>query len=198
MRTVLVLGFSCKRAMVLLAGLLVVAGGLAVSGGGVMPWGMAATNIGSGTAVTVGTLDNLLSTILDYTSGAAGKVIATIMLLAGIMMAMAGKMGLGVSVAGSGMATAFVPGIVANTYTGAALPGTVAAAAQPVALHFFAEAFLVALYPLAVGLSFLSDPVVAVPLAALLASDRGVRRWAGEGVRAFGGALRKGLQAAAC
>ena len=140
----------------------------------------AASNIGSGTEVTIATLENLLSTILNVTSGAGGKVVATIMMLCGIMMAMAGKMGMGVGVSGSGIATAFVPGMVQGTY-GATLP--LLAMEAGLELHFFLQVAVAGLYPLAAGMMFLADPVVWIPLALLVAADRGVRRLVCDGVQ---------------
>jgi len=162
-----------SRRFVLLAVVLAFALGLAVQA-------QAASNIGSGTAVSIRTLENLLSTILDITSGAGGKVVATIMMLCGIMMAMAGKMGMGIGVSGSGIATAFVPGMVQGTY-GATLP-LLAMGAGP-ELHFFLQVAVAGLFPLAAGVMLLADPVVWIPLALLVAVDRGVRRLVCDGVQ---------------
>lgn len=150
----------------------------------------AAVNIGTGTAVSITTLENLLSSILAVTSGAGGRVVATSMMLCGIMMAMAGKMGFGIGVSGGGIATAFVPGMVMGTY-GVTLP-LLAAGAGP-ELHFFLQVVVAGLFPLAVGLMFLADPVLWIPLALLVVVDRGVRRLVCDGVqRLVGfGALRQ-------
>lgn len=162
-----------SRRFVLLAVVLAFALGLAVQA-------QAAANIGTGAEVTIATLENLLSTILNVTSGAGGKVVATIMMLCGIMMAMAGKMGMGIGVSGSGIATAFVPGMVQGTY-GATLPLFVMEAGPE--LHFFLQVAVAGLYPLAAGMMFLADPVVWIPLALLVAADRGVRRLVCDGVQ---------------
>ena len=72
-------------------------------------WLVEAGTIKGGTAVTLGGLDSFANTVQAYLKGNVGKMLAMILAIAGIAMVVVGKMGMGISGLGAGVAVAFVP-----------------------------------------------------------------------------------------
>ena len=136
----------------------------------------------TGTAVDIGGLNNFAKTVENYAKGNVGKMVGVVMGIGGLGMAMTGRMGAGIGVLGSGLGVAFVPnmmGTVFDATTAAPLiPGAVVV--QPVTVLSTAlatlgqsvggQALLAALYPVAVFLKWVRDPVVWGAAAVVLAS----------------------------
>ena len=131
----------------------------------------------TGTAVDIGGVNNFAKTVETYAKGNVGKMVGVVMGVGGLGMALTGRMGAGIGVLGSGLGVAFVPnmmGTVFDATTAAPLSG-VAPGAQPLsglglvlaALGQSAagQALLAALYPVALALKWLRDPVMWSALA---------------------------------
>ena len=143
--------------------------------GNMQGWLVEAGTITGGTAVTLGGLDSFANTVQSYLKGNVGKMLAMILAIAGIGMVVVGKMGLGISGLGAGIAVAFVPNIIGDAFD--------ATAADPVAgvapfvpwaagdgvLDFLAQAGLVLLWPLLPVLKYGPDPVVWLALGIVVA-----------------------------
>ena len=143
--------------------------------GNMQGWLVEAGTISGGTAVTLGGLDSFANTVQAYLKGNVGKMLAMILAIAGIGMVVVGKMGLGISGLGAGIAVAFVPNIIGDAFD--------ATAADPVAgvapfvpwaagdgvLDFLAQAGLVLLWPLLPVLKYGPDPVVWLALGIVVA-----------------------------
>ena len=136
----------------------------------------------TGTAVDIGGVNNFAKTVETYAKGNVGKMVGVIMGMGGLGMALTGRMGAGIGVLGSGLGVAFVPnmmGTVFDATTAAPLVPAVAAA-QPVTIpgtmlnalgqSVAGQALLAALYPVALFLKWLRDPVVWGCAAAVLAT----------------------------
>ena len=138
----------------------------------------------TGTAVDIGGLNNFAKTVETYAKGNVGKMVGVVMGVGGLGMAMTGRMGMGVGVLGSGLGVAFVPNMMGTVFdaTTAAPLVAVAPAVQPVTVFgsllaamgqsVVGQAFLAAMYPVALGLKWLRDPVMWSALA-MVALSRG-------------------------
>ena len=136
----------------------------------------------TGTAVDIGGLNNFAKTVETYAKGNVGKMVGVVMGIGGLGMALTGRMGAGIGVLGSGLGVAFVPnmmGTVFDSTTAAPLIPAAAVAPPVTALSTVlsalgqsvaGQALLAALYPLAVCLKWLRDPVVWGAAALVLAS----------------------------
>ena len=137
-------------------------------------WLAEAGTITGGTAVTLGGLDSFANTVQTYLKGNVGKMLAMILAIAGIAMVVTGKMGLGLSGLGSGIAVAFVPNIIGQAFDATAadpLGGVVAFApwaAGDGPLNLLAQFGLVLLWPLLPVLKYAPDPVAWVALGVAL------------------------------
>lgn len=136
----------------------------------------------TGTAVDIGGINNFAKTVETYAKGNVGKMVGVVMGIGGLGMAMTGRMGAGIGVLGSGLGVAFVPNMMGTVFdattaaplvpvTAAASPATVLgtvlnALGQTVA----GQALLAALYPVAVALKWVRDPVVWGAAAVVLAT----------------------------
>ena len=108
--------------------------------------------------------------------------IGGVMGVGGLGMAMTGRMGAGIGVLGSGLGVAFVPNMMGTVFdaTTAAPLVQVAATAQPVTClgtvlnalgqSVAGQALLAALYPVALALKWVRDPVVWGAAALVLAT----------------------------
>ena len=126
----------------------------------------------TGTAVDIGGVNNFAKTVETYAKGNVGKMVGVVMGVGGLGMAMTGRMGAGIGVLGSGLGVAFVPNMMGTVFdaTTASPLVPVVATAQPgtclgAVLHALGQsvagqALLAALYPVAVGLKWVRDPVV--------------------------------------
>ena len=136
----------------------------------------------TGTAVDIGGLNNFAKTVEDYAKGNVGKMVGILMGVGGLGMALTGRTGAGIGVLGSGLGVAFVPNMMGTVFDStqaaplvAVAPVSPAATAlgQAVALmaqSVVGQAVLAALYPVAVALKWVRDPVVWGALAVALAS----------------------------
>lgn len=136
----------------------------------------------TGTAVDIGGLNNFAKTVETYAKGNVGKMVGIVMGIGGLGMALAGRLGTGVGVLGSGLGVAFVPNIMSTVFdsTTAATLVPVAVGMQPTTVlsTFLAtlgqsiagQAFLAALYPVAVFLKWMRDPVMWGAATMILAS----------------------------
>ena len=136
----------------------------------------------TGTAVDIGGLNNFAATVENYAKGNVGKMVGVVMGVGGLGMAMTGRMGAGIGVLGSGLGIAFVPNMMGTVFdaTDAAPLIPAAVVVQPVTVLSTAlatlgqsvagQALLAALYPVAVFLKWLRDPVVWGAAAVVLAS----------------------------
>ena len=138
-------------------------------------WLAQAGTISGGTAVTLGGLDSFANTVQEYLKGNVGKMLAMILAIAGIAMVVAGKMGLGISGLGSGIAIAFVPNIIGDAFDAteaASLAGVapfVPWAAGEGMLNLLGRVGLVLLWPLVPVLKYGRDPVVWLAAGLVLA-----------------------------
>ena len=149
--------------------------GLSALLGSMQGWLVEAGTITGGTAVTLGGLDSFANTVQEYLKGNVGKMLAMILAIAGIAMVVMGKMGLGISGVGSGIAIAFVPNIIGDAFDAtqaAPLAGVVPfvpwASGGGVPNHL-ARAGLVLLWPLVPVLKYGRDPVVWLALGMVVA-----------------------------
>ena len=136
----------------------------------------------TGTAVDIGGLNDFASTVEAYAKGNVGKMVGILMGVGGLGMALTGRMGAGVGVLGSGLGVAFVPNMMGTVFdsTQASPLLAVAPVAQPASAvgqalgmlgqSVLGQAFLAALYPVAVALKWVRDPVVWGSLGVALAS----------------------------
>ena len=149
--------------------------GLVAYLGNMQGWLAEAGTISGGTAVTLGGLDSFANTVQTYLKGNVGKMLAMILAIAGIGMVVVGKMGLGISGVGSGIAIAFVPNIIGDAFdaTQAAPLAGVATfvpwAAGGGVLNLLAQAGLVLLWPVLPVLKYGGDPVVWLALGIIVA-----------------------------
>ena len=143
--------------------------------GNMQGWLVEAGTISGGTAVTIGGLDSFANTVQAYLKGNVGKMLAMILAIAGIAMVVVGKMGLGISGLGSGIAVAFVPNIIGTAFdatTAAPLAGVVPFvpwAAGGGVLNLLAQFGLVLLWPVLPVLKYGRDPVVWLALGIIVA-----------------------------
>lgn len=136
----------------------------------------------TGTAVDIGGLNNFAKTVETYAKGNVGKMVGIVMGVGGLGMALTGRLGAGVGVLGSGLGIAFVPNMMSTVFdsTDAATLAPVATVAQPATVlsTFLAtlgqsptgQAFLAVLYPAAVFLKWVRDPVMWGAATVILAS----------------------------
>ncbi len=149
--------------------------GLVAYLGNMQGWLAEAGTISGGTAVTLGGLDSFANTVQTYLKGNVGKMLAMILAIAGIGMVVVGKMGLGISGVGSGIAIAFVPNIIGDAFDAtqaAPLAGVapfVPWAAGGGVLNLLAQAGLVLLWPVLPVLKYGGDPVVWLALGIIVA-----------------------------
>ena len=135
----------------------------------------------TGTAVDIGGVNNFAKTVESYAKGNVGKMVGVVMGVGGLGMALTGRMGSGIGVLGSGLGVAFVPNMMGTVFdattaapllsVGTAQPATVLctvlnALAQSVA----GQALLAALFPVAILLKLVRDPVVWGSAALVLAT----------------------------
>ena len=135
----------------------------------------------TGTAVDIGGVNNFAKTVETYAKGNVGKMVGVVMGVGGLGMAMTGRMGAGIGVLGSGLGVAFVPNMMGTVFdattaapllpVGTAQPATVLctvlnALGQSVA----GQALLAALFPVAIVLKLVRDPVVWGSAALVLAT----------------------------
>ena len=138
-------------------------------------WLVEAGTISGGTAVTLGGVDSLANTVQEYLKGNVGKMLAMILAIAGIAMVVAGKMGLGISGLGSGIAIAFIPNIIGDAFdaTAADPVGGVAAFvpwdAGDGVLNVLAQAGFVLLWPVVPVMKYGQDPVVLATIGVVFA-----------------------------
>lgn len=126
----------------------------------------------TGDAVDIGGLNDFAKTVETYAKGNVGKMVGIVMGIGGLGMALAGRLGTGVGVLGSGLGVAFVPNIMSTVFdnTEAATWVPVVAGMQPTTAlstllgilgqSIAGQAFLAALYPVAVFLKWMRDPVM--------------------------------------
>ena len=111
----------------------------------------------------------------EYLKGNVGKMLAMVLAIAGISMVVMGRMGLGLSGLGSGIAIAFVPNIIGDAFDATAaapLAGFapfVPWAAGDGVLDLLAQVGLVLLWPLLPLLKYGPDPVVWLAIGMTLA-----------------------------
>ena len=135
----------------------------------------------TGTAVDIGGVNNFAKTVETYAKGNVGKMVGVVMGMGGLGMALTGRMGAGIGVLGSGLGVAFVPNMMGTVFdaTTAAPLVPVAATTQPVTVlgavlnalgqSVAGQALLAVLYPVAVALKWVRDPVVWGAAALVLA-----------------------------
>lgn len=133
----------------------------------------------TGTAVDIGGVNNFAKTVETYAKGNVGKMVGVIMGIGGLGMAMTGRMGAGIGVLGSGLGVAFVPNMMGTVFD-ATTAAPLVPVAQPVTMlstvlatlgqSVAGQALLAALYPVAVVLKWVRDPVVWGAAAVVLAS----------------------------
>ena len=129
-------------------------------------WLVEAGTITGGTAVTLGGVDSFANTVQTYLKGNVGKMLAMMLAVAGISMVVAGKMALGISGLGSGIAVAFIPNIIGDAFDATAADpiGGMAAfvpwAAGDGVLNVLAQVGFVLLWPLVPLKKYGQDPVV--------------------------------------
>ena len=133
----------------------------------------------TGTAVDIGGVNNFAKTVETYAKGNVGKMVGVVMGMGGLGMALTGRMGAGIGVLGSGLGVAFVPNMMGTVFDATTAAPVVAAAAPATTLgtvlHALAQsvagqALLAALYPLALALKWVRDPVVWGSAALVLAA----------------------------
>ena len=124
--------------------------------------------------MTLGGLDSFANTVQSYLKGNIGKMLAMVLAVAGIATVVAGKMALGISGLGAGIAIAFVPNIIGQAFD--------ATAAAPLAgfapfapwsagdgvLDLLGRVGLVLLWPLVPLMKYGQDPVVWLALGMVL------------------------------
>ena len=129
-------------------------------------WLVEAGTITGGTAVTLGGVDSFANTVQSYLKGNVGKMLAMILAIAGIAMVVAGKMALGISGLGSGIAIAFIPNIIGDAFDATAadpiggMTSFVPWAAGDGVLNLLAQAGFVLLWPVVPVMKYGQDPVV--------------------------------------
>lgn len=134
-----------------------------------------AGTMAGGTAIALGGLDSFAKTVDKYAKGNLGKMIGMIIAMAGIAGMAFQKMAMGLTALGAGIAIAFIPNIIGTAFdTTAASPLAAGPAFVPWAagsgvLNTLAQIGLAVLWPVAVMVKYLRDPVVwlAVCLVAL-------------------------------
>lgn len=136
----------------------------------------------TGTAVDIGGLNNFAKTVETYAKGNVGKMVGIVMGVGGLGMALTGRLGAGVGVLGSGLGVAFVPNMMStvfdNTTAATLVPATVVTQPATVLSTFLTtlgqsvigQAFMAALYPVAVLLKWARDPVMWGAATVILAS----------------------------
>ena len=132
----------------------------------------------TGTAVDIGGVNNFAKTVETYAKGNVGKMVGVVMGMGGLGMALTGRMGAGIGVLGSGLGVAFVPNMMGTVFDATTAAPVMAAAAPATALgtilHALAQSVagqvvLAALYPVALILKWVRDPVVWGCVALVLA-----------------------------
>ena len=152
-------------------------------------WTVHAGTISGGTAVTLGGLDSFANTVQAYLKGNVGKMLAMVLAISGIAMVVMGRIGLGISGLGSGIAIAFVPNIIGQAFDATAADplGGVAPfvpwAAGDGVLDLLARVGLVLLWPLLPLFKYGQDPVVWLALGAVATLRPVVRQHVGRLVR---------------
>ena len=131
----------------------------------------------TGTAVDIGGVNNFAKTVETYAKGNVGKMVGVVMGVGGLGMALTGRMGAGIGVLGSGLGVAFVPNMMGTVFdaTTAAPLVAMAPAVQPATAlgsvlaalgqSVAGQALLAALYPVALALKWLRDPMMWSALA---------------------------------
>ena len=133
----------------------------------------------TGTAVDIGGVNNFAKTVESYAKGNVGKMVGVVMGVGGLGMAMTGRMGAGIGVLGSGLGVAFVPNMMGTVFD-ATTAAPLVAATQPVTVlgtvlnalgqTVAGQALLAALYPVALVLKWVRDPVVWGSAALVMAA----------------------------
>ena len=135
----------------------------------------------TGTAVDIGGVNNFAKTVETYAKGNVGKMVGVVMGVGGLGMAMTGRMGAGIGVLGSGLGVAFVPNMMGTVFDATtAAPLLPVGTAQPATLlctvlnalgqSVAGQALLAALFPVAIVLKLVRDPVVWGSAALVLAT----------------------------
>ncbi|MDE0206610.1 MAG: hypothetical protein OXP66_11350 [Candidatus Tectomicrobia bacterium] len=123
-----------------------------------------------GAGIRLSGLDKFAKTVDKYAKGNLGKMVGMIIAMAGIACMAFQKIGIGLTSLGAGIALAFVPNIIGTAFnTTAASPLSAVASFVPWAsgggvLNSLAQVGLAALWPLAVLLKYVRDPVVWLSL----------------------------------
>lgn len=135
----------------------------------------------TGTAVDIGGVNNFAKTVETYAKGNVGKMVGVVMGIGGLGMAMTGRMGAGIGVLASGLGVAFVPNMMGTVFdaTTAATLLPVAVGPQPATVlgtvlntlgqSVAGQTLIAALFPVALALKWVRDPVVWCSLALVLA-----------------------------
>ena len=114
-----------------------------------------------GSAVTISGLDDLSATVDNQMKKGAGKIIAMVLGMAGLATTLSGRIGLGLSGVGAGMAMGFVPTIINSTFDSA--PASTGLLTSPGLVEAWWHPFTAGLYPPLVLLKFAQDPVPGWP-----------------------------------
>ena len=145
----------------------------------------------TGTAVDIGGVNNFAKTVETYAKGNVGKMVGVVMGVGGLGMALTGRMGAGIGVLGSGLGVAFVPNMMGTVFDATTAAPLVAVAPGVGPLTVFGsalaalgqsvagQALLAALYPVALALKWLRDPVMwsALALVVLWRGRRPLMAW---------------------
>ena len=126
-----------------------------------------------GSAVQISGLDDLSATTDQQARKGAGKILAMLLGMGGLASILGGRIGLGLSGVGAGLAMGFVPGMVSSAFDNA--PAATVDFAQQVAAGAWWAPFTAGLYPSLLLLKFLQDPVFLACLAALVVVTRVAR-----------------------
>ncbi len=129
----------------------------------------------TGTAVTVGGLDNLAATIESYSKGNVGKFLGILLGIAGMAAIAAGRPGVGAGAAASGVGMAFLPSIMGTAFDATAAAPLLGTLPSPALLTTWWAPLLGGLYPVALSVKFALDPVFLLCQAVVVLT--GWRRW---------------------
>ena len=130
-----------------------------------------AGTMAGGTAIALGGLDSFAKTVDKYAKGNLGKMVGMIIAMAGIAGMAFQKMAMGLTALGAGIAIAFVPNIIGTAFdTTAAAPIAAGSTFVPWAagggvLNTLGQIGLAALWPAAVVVKYVLDPVVWLALS---------------------------------
>ena len=154
-----------------------------------------AINQSDGAVKKISGLDNLTKTIQEYARGPVGKVIATILIMAGMAMALTGRAGMGMTVGACGIGTAFVPSLVNGVYGTAGQEAVAVMASGGVSGSVLLHAVMPFLGGPVIVMRVLSDPLFSGLLLVAVVSVPRVRREIAGYVRlAFGTVKREAVR----